>query len=380
MVIGLQSPKIIMCKLGRNNMISENEVINLRNNLSKEFDKYIPKIFIQHINQTKKIREKHFEQLKKIRYFYSIISLKLPRCYLSKSGFSIGCDRLEGMFCKNPYVDGIVENVAIFLEKQFFDCVSLLFVGSYRPIRGILRHMLELATWTSVSIIDAKKLSGKESDTTKAMSYIQFKDFLDTNFANMKKKKGPKISKEDKNKLHTIEGIQSIPDPYIKYLKLDDLEGNRVIKNAYSELSSYMHAGMFEQLRYDTNYVTHIENTGLFIGKPSYEEYHASLRQILTTHEVIFYLLLISAYENIGFYQPKHAKEFLNSLLDELIYLKPDVNFLMIENMIKNPPSINPSETQYDELLKDNELFIYVCGDCKNTLYFPTEKCFVCHR
>ena len=139
-----------------------------------------------------------------------------------------------------------------------------------------------------------------------------------------------------------------------------------------------MHASTVEQLRYDVNDVTHIGNTDLFIGKPCYKKYHEMLKLIINTHEIIFYLLLISAYENIGFYQPKHAKEFLDSLLDELIYLKPDVNFPMIENMIKKPPSIHSSQTQYDKLLSDSEWITYLCEDCESTLYFPIEKC-ICH-
>ena len=119
---------------------------DLKKEQNDRFEKHIPDIFIQQIKNTKSANDMHFQQLKKLHYFYNVIYRDVPTDYLSKS--CIRLDSRTNMFCKSPYDEGTFKNMIILLEKQFFDCISLLYSGSYRPIMIILRYMLELVTIT----------------------------------------------------------------------------------------------------------------------------------------------------------------------------------------------------------------------------------------
>ena len=343
------------------------------------FEKHIPDIFIQQIKNTKSANDVHFQQLKKLHYFYNTIYRVAPGNYLSKS--RIRLDSSVDMFCKSPYAEGAINNMIILLEKQFFDCISLLYSGSYRPIMIILRYMLELVTITSLSIIDKKQLTGKSDDEKKGMSYIQFEGFLSDSFEARKKEKSARNSDEE-YMVRIMKSEKMIPEPYPQYLEFKGCLGNDAIKKLRNELSIYAHANIFQQLQFDGDLNdTCIEETGLFVGKINKAGYHKSLATILTTHKFIFYLLLVTIYEDVGYHQLQLAKNFFADIFDELSYLKPHINFSNIECLIKNPPNINlsniPNTVKFDE--DEDEYEDVRCPHCESLLYYPNEECPMCH-
>ena len=351
----------------------------LRQTINADFEKHIPNIYIKQIEKTKNTDSVHFQQLKGLHCFYRLISANLPNNYLTKSG--IRMDPREDMFCKNPYETGIIENMSILLEKQFFDCVALLYSGSYRPIMTILRYMLELAAVASTSIIDKKQLTGEDGDLRKGMSHIQFASFLISNFEARQKEPSAR-NIEEKRIVRCMQTLMEVPEQHAQHLKFKKSSGDEAIKKLYSGLSIYAHANIFQPLRWDGGFNdTCINETGLFVGMVTSEGYHRSLRAILVAHEFIFYLLLVAAYENIGCYQLKLAKKFLDGFSDELSYLKSHISFPSIENLIKHPPKINFLNTQkYIELDNRDEYDeTDECPNCGDPMYVPNEECVSCH-
>ncbi|KAF6243632.1 hypothetical protein C6988_02500 [Nitrosopumilus sp. b1] len=363
--------------------------ISLRTKLNNDFETHIPEIYIEQIKRTHNTTKKHFTQLKDIHYFCSIFIRNHPHSYLSKSGIRIGAWPEASMFCKNPIDEGTVENMLIFLEKQFFDCVSLLFSGAYRPIMTILRYMLELTTWVTVSILNKKKLTKKLEDVEKAMSYIQFESFLIDNFENIQKIKSPKTKKKDKQSIQTIQGIQFCPEQYLKHLTYKYVKGNNAIRLLYSELSGFAHANIFQQLRWDGgDEQTHIEHIGLFVGKFNLDAYHFCLDYIIKTHEIIFHLLLVSSYANIGYYNKELADRLFLTMQNELTNVKQSLRFESIESLLIEKIPINQYigtqdkefvHTDEQEEIEDEDDEDIICQKCNYPTHDPDEECITCH-
>ncbi len=364
----------------------------LRQELNDDFEKHIPSIYIRQINHTRNATKIHFPQLKSIHYLYGTFRFHHPRSYLSKSGIRIGTWDIP--MCKNPYDEGTIENMLLFLEKQYFDCISLLFSGSYRPITIILRYMLELTTWSAVSILNKKKLTALSEDSKKAMSHIQFESFLSENFEKMQKLRSPETPNEDKKSLNPIQSIQLIPEQFVRFLTFQNYSRNNAIKQLHSELSKYAHANIFRQLRWDGgDNETHIENIGLFVGKLNRESYHLCLNYILKTHEMIFYLLLVSTYENIGYYKKELAENLFTTMRKELVSVENNLKFKNLEKLLNSSPEIKhfvsdketienhiiSESTGDDESDEDDEYEDLDCPKCGESWHNPNEECISCH-
>ena len=362
------------------------------NNILSKFDDNVPNIFFERINDTNERQSKrHFSQLRGIYFFYRAFVYKLPSYYLSKSQIRVDNDSLADMYCKNPYVDGTIENLVRILERQFFDIVYMFYGGTYRPIHVVLRYMLELTSWATVSIIDKKELTGRRHDRRNAMSFIEFEKFLETNLLNIEKKKHPLTNNKEKC-LKTYEGLAEIPGEYVKFFKFDNYVGMNAIKLLLSKLSKYAHANIWSQLRSDgDDYHTNIDTNGLHMSVPSSEGYHRILPLMIQTHEIIFYMLFVASYENLIYFNKDYAKKFTKDIKELVEKLQPaslqlkSLN-LAVENpiskktnvVIENKKTKTVPDPNFDPVIDEKRE--QVCAECKEEkICFENERCYFCH-
>lgn len=336
------------------------------------FDEHIPGIYYQNIQQTFINHKVHIKEIKVLYNFYQIISRSHPIVYVSKSKVRINND---AGYCPMPGVNGTVENAARLFEKQFFDVLYLLLGGAYRPSMVILRYMLEQSTWVAASIISKKFLTKRPNDRNKAMSHFEFKHFLYDNMLRFQ------TNQTIKSKQKTVSGLQKIPYEYIQHMKTQNRKiGFEALNYFYTELSKYAHANIWFDLEINEEQPTHVERTNMYIGKPSPHGYHRALNLVIESHKLIFYLLLISAYENIGYYNPCMAKEFFTEVQTKINRMQTIIEFSSIEKLLQNPPSIEhsflKSSDNYDENEEEEEEY-EVCSDCGSECGCD-EKCIVC--
>ena len=323
---------------------------------NSDFNKHIPEIFYENIQKTFKNRKKHIEEIRTIHCFYRMIRYYHPFVYVSKSKIRI---KNDPVYCPMPRVDGTTENTIRLFEKQYFDIFYLLLGGMYRPIMIILRYMLEQSTWVAASVISKKILTGCAKDRNKAMSHSEFKHFLYNNMLNFQKNQS-----NTQSRLTTIHGIQKMPHKYIQHIGiLNDKSGFEAIKHLYSELSKYAHASIWLDLEDNDDQPTHFERTKIYVARPSFTGYHKALKLIIESHRVIFYLLLITAYENVGYYNPNMAKDFFSNIKTRVDEMQSTIKFKDIVKLLKNPPS-----TEHG-FLKDNSNYNYdeeyeTCSKC----------------
>ena len=337
---------------------------------NSDFNTHIPKIFYENIKNTFEDRKTHIEEIKTLHHFYRMIRYYHPTVYISKSKIRHYND---SGFCPMPGVDGTVENAIRLFEKQYFDILYLLLGGMYRPIMIILRYILEQSTWIAASVIDKEVLTGDTREHNEAMSHIEFKHFLHTNMLNFEIKKANK-----KSRLRTISGIKEVP--YIQHINAaNGTNGIEAIKYVYSELSKYAHANIWSDLQDNEDDPTHFENTNMYVAKPSFKGYHKILKLILESHKMIFYLLLIAAYENIGYYNPDTAEDFFKDIRMKVNKMQSKIMFKDIMKLLENPPSIGhgllkKNCNDYDEEEKSEHDLCPKCGyEC-----VCDEKCPAC--
>ena len=228
---------------------------------------------------------------------------------------------------------------------------------------SILRYMLEQSTWIAASIISKKILTNDASGRNKAMSHHEFKHFLYTNMQNFQKNKSDKDPK-----FKTIIGIQKLPYKYIEHIHTMSNK-NKTIEHLHSDLSKYVHANIWYDLEHPFDSddsegdPTHIGSMQIHVANPSSNGYHKSLKMILESHKIIFYLLLVAIYENIGYYNLDLAKQFFNDIRIRVAEMQSKVEFKNIMVLLDNPPDIehmvldNSGYCDYDAEYR-------VCSEC----------------
>ena len=311
---------------------------SVMSHVDENFKTNIPKIFHKNIDKTfQKWNKNHSEEIQVIYRFYQMIRYYHPDTYISKQKMIINNDLT---YCAFPTLNGTIENALRLFEKQYFDILYLLSGGMYRPIMSTLRYMLEQSTWIAASIINKKILTEDASDRNKTMSHQEFKYFLHTNMQNFQKNKSNKDYK-----LKTISGIQELPYKYIQCISTMS-DKNKSVKQLHSELSKYAHANIWYDLEHKFNLEdsdkdpTHIESAQIYVSNPSFSGYHKSLKMILETHKIIFYLFLITTYENVGYYSQDSAKQFFNDIRIRVSEMQSKVEFKNIMTLLDNPPDI----------------------------------------
>ena len=338
--------------------------------VDNSFDKHIPEIFYENIQKTFKNSDKHIKEIKTIHRFYRMIRYYHPSMYVSKSKIRINNDPA---YCPMPRADGTAENAIRLFEKQYFDILYLLLGGVYRPIMIILRYMIEQSTWTAASVISKKILTGCSKDRNKAMSHSEFKHFLYNNMQNIQANHF-----NGKFQRRITQGVQELPHKYIQHINMPNSKsGFESIKCFYSELSKYAHANIWTDLEDSEDQPTHFERTHIYAARPSSKGYHETLKLIIDAHKIIFYLLLITAYENIGYRDLDLAKDFFKNIKIKVNKIQSKIKFEDISTLLKTPPNIeciflkNKPTFDYDEEYE-------TCPDCGCESNMSGEKCPVC--
>ena len=359
------------------------------NNIISKFEKRIPGIFINNIRETYNKNEADLKKLKGIYFFYRELLYYLPPFYLSKSRIRVGDDPISTMFCKNPYEDGTTENLILHLEEQFFSALYLLLGGHYRPIHTILRYMLQYSNWVAASIIDKEKLTKDTNDNRKAMSVYEFASFLRNNRNALKLKNKSIKSKQEKTK-KTITGIVDLPSRYVEFINIGNFNRMNAIRLLYSKLSEHAHASTWVTLRSDgADNDTSVGKTGLYTSIPDTNKHELSLFLLIKTHEIIFYMLFVTCYENLIYFHKEDAKSFSNSIKHSLKKLKRfGLEFPSLEKCIESPLPRRKNAIDWDEITnpildpdsaEDVEDASMVCALCRNYLSFEYELCCYCH-
>ena len=348
------------------------------------FKESVPKIFIEQIQKTWTSRKVHIPQLQGMFLFYRLLRIKLPRTYLTKSRIRIGNGDLDSI-CPQTFEYGTIENATLLLEKQFFDIVVLLLVGSYRPIHVILRYMLELTARIAISIINKEKITGNHADHNKAMSFLEFEAFLETNNSNIKKNKDP----ETKKQLKIRSGIPNIDDQYVQFIHYKKFKGLYAIKSLYGDLSKYAHSNVWNKLRTDDgSEMINMEKNGICASIPNGKQYHEILDKIIKTHEVIYYLLFAACYENLIYYNKDDAADFSTAIHNLTKKLKkyslkfPDLEKITKELFPKQEDGIDQKE--YTRIIPDTTdeycTEQWLCSECESTIFFKEEICTRCYH
>lgn len=256
--------------------------------------------------------------------FYSLIQQSMPAVYRAKCGCPVSNAYLG--FCEDldyEYAEGIIENICLMLEKQFWEVIFSSYIGSYRSIRSSLRHMLQLTCWMTQAVINKEVLTRRLEDFNEAMDLYEFQQFLyeneqkynvrrDISNQNSSKQKSNANKKSDFNRAISdkpIEGItlknlpKDLPLHIIKYANSD---GRSAIQQLYGELSKHVHVNNLKQIKLGGE---------KFLPNHDKKEFHDSLNTIFRTHEIIFGLLIIAGFHELRYYSVSRSYDFINKIL-----------------------------------------------------------------
>jgi hypothetical protein len=75
----------------------------------------VPNLFIEQIDFILKNANKHVEEFRGLKDVLESISERLPEVYRSKSGRIVDNRSDNYLYCKIPYLDGLIENINKYL-------------------------------------------------------------------------------------------------------------------------------------------------------------------------------------------------------------------------------------------------------------------------
>lgn len=349
-----------------------------------ELDNIIPKTFITNIEKSNNFTSIRKDAMKAIPYLLWIMSTLYPRNYISKSKIIHNPPPIP--LCGPQTLDGTVQNALKIVEKQYFDVICLLHCGAYRPIRTTLRHILEQTVLIVNSITNKKDFTGNDNDQDKAMSYNQFKSFLEYNERTHKKTK--KDMNDDNEGWVLYQKKFNRIEKYVHHVKYGDKKNIDALNHAYKQSSVWAHANLWEEIFDHDIHIHSLKQTPFYISNPNENEYNNSLVMILITYEMILYLLLVASYVDVGYYNKTRAQKFFVRIKTEMQHC-PVIKFSTIKKLLDDPPSgqnhklcvgtcINCSECG-KTIIDDyncpacNETQMVVCPQCELLHIFGTE-------
>lgn len=320
----------------------------------------------------------HGEQLSTLVKFYRLISNSMPCSYRSRSGITVHND-VRG-FCEDlsyEYDDGIIGNVCLFLEKQLWEVIYSIFMGSYRSASISLRHMLQLSCWTAQSVVNKKILTKRSQDCNKAMSVSEFETFLYENEKLYSTKSNEGFIATNRNT--SLEGISlcSLSDDFpLQLITRDGLEGRDAISKLYGGLSGYAHVNNWQRVKIGAG-------RSEFLPTHTKSDFHKCLQLILETHRIIFSLLILSGLHELEYYSKSRAYNFVKNIRSESGKYK--VRFCEISSILErlvqkfDEKEIEEDEKRLEELedrMLDGE---DICTDCEEFLY-GEKDCKACEH
>lgn len=353
-----------------------------REHIEQQIGAIVPKIFIANIEKTHN-HTNDYEEIKSIFGLLHMMSYLHPQTYVSKSKI---INDSNSEYCKSPVANGTVENALRIFEKQYFDVICLLYCGTYRPIMVTLRQVLEQAACVTNSITNKEDLTDKYEDRGKAMSHMEFKNFLYHSEKSYEKKQ-----KDVSGRKKIRSGKYFFPkiEKYIKYIEYEGMKKTVALNHIYGKLSREAHANLWYEVDDRNDDVHEPDQVQAYISNPNRKEYHRSLKIIIDVYKIVIYLLLVAAYINVGHYDKKTAKEFFDDMKYE-IQQYPKIKFNAIEKLLANPPNIQEHKlgvrtncSECGKIIKDDFRCLSCgafqtgkCGRCG----CPTELGTRCHR
>lgn len=313
--------------------------------IKDDFGIILPEYMAEELKKSLKHVENsvHHQELAETLQFYWLIRGSMPGLYRSKCGMPV-CNSSQG-FCEDlpfEYEEGMIENICLILEKQFWEVIFSIYVGSYRSVRSSLRHMLQLTCWMTQSIVNKGFFTEKPEDSNESMDLYEFQQFLHENEQRYNAKHKVPKQFDDKQKSDQIEKkfprppegitLKKLPNDFpLHFIKSENFNGRPAIKELYSELSKHVHISNFKQIK-------------LGIGKseflPSHKinEFHDCLKIIFRTHGIIFSLLIMAGYYDLRHYSVSNAYDFIDNILKESKKYKMQFKGAqkILENFIKN--------------------------------------------
>lgn len=344
-----------------------------------DFDNIIPKIFITNIEKSNSFSSIQKDRMKAIPYLLWVLSTLYPYDYISKS--KVVYNSPMPPLCGPQDPDGTVENALKIVEKQYFDVIYLLHCGVYRPIKTTLRHILEQTVLIVNSLTNKGDFTNNEDDRDKAMSYNQFKSRSKYAARTYKKIKEDKNNDDNGWKLRQ-KNFNKI-EKYVRYIEFGDKKNIDALNYIYDELSVWAHGNLWEEISYRDEHIHDLKQIPFYISNPNESDCIDSLKLILSTYQIILYLLLVASYIDIGYYNKTKAQNFFDRIKTEVEYC-PGVKFPAIKKLLDDPPCEQDRELCVGTSINCSEcgkpiIDDYYCTACDTIQMIDCPQCELSH-
>ncbi len=346
-----------------------------------QFYQKVPSLFIEQIKFVSYRASYHIDELKNLEKLIRSLVDCMPKAYRSKSGRIVDNRTEVFIYCKIPYLDGIIENLAYYLDSEFGEVIFSIMGGAYRSSLITLRHMLQLSCWLLQAVTDKSGFTNELSDSGEAMDIEEFEEFLKENMRNIAIRKSKQLRKEERDKIRVYEGL-SLNDrasKVISQLTYKDKTGKQGIKQVYSDLSLFAHANLFERINLleETENFFPAHDKDEFEGKEHRGRFHGTLNYIFKTMEIIICLLLHSAFEELSSYSAYRANCFLSEFATNVKSIDHPKLKQINSTLETLRARLNPEDVKNDE----KRISMYDSGEihcpiCDETLF--DEGCPIC--
>ena len=334
------------------------------------FYEKVPSLFIEQMNYISYYASYHIDELKNLKRLIKSLVACMPEAYRSKSGRIVDNRREVFVYCKIPYLDGIIENLAYYLDSEFGEVIFCIMGGAYRSSLITLRHMLQLSSWLLQAVTDKSSFTKQLSDSGKSMDIEEFEEFLRKNMTNIEKR-STQLSKQERDKIHAGISLNDRASDVISQLTYNDKTGKQGVKQLYADLSRFAHANLFQRVNLleETEQFFPAHNKDEFEGKERRGIFHGTLWYIFNAMELIICLLLHSAFEEISSHSVYRANCFLSefaSIVESIDHPKLRQVNLTLETLRKK---LAPEDVKKDKkrILKYDSGEI-LCPICDGTL------------
>ena len=361
----------------------------VRSQIKKDFAENVPALFLDQINKACKDFKFHLEDFENIIYFLDLIRTSMPAEYWGKYGGTVDNSGMEEFLCGEEmndrrdmgfhipsYSDGVIENTALYFEKELGEVVYTTLGAAYRSSLVNLRHMLQLSCWMTQGIFDKAVLSGEGKDHGKGMSLSEFENFLHKNNESITKKKSNVVPKAEKRNIHSVNGLTLFgrPEEFLSALRYGELKGRVAIQALYGDLSLYAHSSIWERVDYESE-------SEPFFPEHSFEEFHGTLNYVFKTADLILCLLLIAAFEELSSHSKSRASDFLTIFSSEFTAVdRPKLtNVIPVLEVLKSKLSLEEVKADRNliEKFADDKV---LCSKCKTSVYEFDEECAECGK
>ena len=343
--------------------------------MGESFSRNVPTVFLNEISKGAASFRIHLEDFKNLSYLLELVGNSMPGDYRAKCGHRV--DNASMVLCKVRYVDGLVENVTLYLDRQLGEVIYTTLGGAYRSSAINLRHMLQLTCQATQAVVNKRYLTRSDSDEMKSMSIEDFEEFLGRNQESIESKRLRLAQMKGNGRDTTVEGLTlfGIPEDMMPSIECSKMTGRFAAKALYSQLSTYAHAGMWERVD-----ITEEEE---FFPRHTREGFHSSLALIFETLDMILPLLLVTGFEEVSFYSKSRADDFIESCAKGFVGVdrprlpNTSATLAKMRNRFTSDEITSDRERLQteDEAIENRKI---VCSDCETPLYGDEKVCPMC--